>query len=116
MTENEAIINLKTILEEATNDEDSVCYVTSCDKEHLEMAIQALEKQSMVNEILNELREYSSIGTVEEFKDLKEKNTPKKVEYQGEHEKCPSCGSFHVFGNYCTECGQKLDWGKGEKQ
>ena len=40
--------------------------------EDLEMAIQALEKQSMANEILNELREYSSIGTIEEFKDLKE--------------------------------------------
>jgi len=41
-----------------------------------------------------------------------EKQIPKKPDYQGEHEKCPTCGSFHVFGNYCTECGQKLDWEK----
>lgn len=38
-----------------------------------DMAIQALEKQSMVNEILNEARAYRAIGTVEEFKALKEK-------------------------------------------
>ena len=41
--------------------------------ESYDMAIQALEKQSMVNEILHELREYSAIGTIEEFKALKEK-------------------------------------------
>ena len=38
---------------------------------HIDMAIQALEKQSMVNEILSELREYSQIGTVEELKEAK---------------------------------------------
>ncbi len=43
-----------------------------------------------------------------------EKQIPKKPDYQGEHEKCTTCGSFHVFGRYCSECGQKLDWGKGE--
>ena len=64
-------------------------------------------------------REYSAIGTVEEFKILKEKAEPKKIAYQIgknglKHEKCPSCGSFRVFGNYCTECGQKLYLGKGE--
>ena len=63
-----------------------------------------------------EVEQYRAIGTVEEFKDLKEKNEPKKVAYQGEHEKCPICGSFHVFGNYCTECGQKLDLEKENKQ
>lgn len=45
-----------------------------------------------------------------------EKQIPKKIAYQiGKnglnHEKCPTCGSFHVFGNYCTECGQRLNWG-----
>ena len=73
------------------------------------------ELENIANSMI-ELKNYRKIGTVEEFKDLKEKNEPKKVAYQGEHEKCPICGSFNVFGNYCTECGQKLDWGKGEKQ
>ena len=65
------------------------------------------------------MQEYEAIGTVEEFKALKEKAEPKKIAYQIgknglKHEKCPTCGSFRVFGNYCTECGQKIDWGKGE--
>ena len=50
MTVNEAIENLKMILEEATEDEHSVCYVTSCDKEGLEMAINALEEQQKIKE------------------------------------------------------------------
>ena len=50
-------------------------------KESLKMAIKALEKQ-----------------------------VAKKVAYQGEHEKCPTCGSFHVFGRHCTECGQAIDY------
>lgn len=44
-----------------------------------------------------------------------EKQIPKKIAYQigkngMKHEKCPTCGSFCVFGRYCSECGQKLDW------
>ena len=58
--------------------------------------------------LLEELKSYRAIGTIEEFKALKEKNTQKKVAYQGEHEKCPTCGSFHVFGKHCTECGQAV--------
>lgn len=28
---------------------------------------------------------------------------------------CPTCGSVEILGFlYCAECGQKLDWGKGE--
>ena len=66
----------------------------------IDEAIQALE----------EIQQYRAIGTIEEFKALKEKATQKKVAYQGEHEKCPACGSFHVFGKHCTECGQAIYW------
>jgi len=72
----------------------------------LEMAIQALE----------EIQEYRAIGTVAELQALKEKAEQKKVAYQidtsgHKHEKCPACGSFHVFGKHCTECGQSIiEW------
>ena len=83
-------------------------------KDHRDVYLKRSTPWRIVNRsvrLIEELKQYQAIGTVEEFKDLKEKNTPKKVAYQDEHEKCPSCGSFCVLGRYCSECGQKLDWG-----
>ena len=45
------------------------------------------------------------------------KQIPKKVEKiiideqeeSGYQETCPVCGAF-TFGDYCSNCGQKLDW------
>ena len=45
MTREEAIENLKDILAEATETDNSVCYVTSDDADALKMAIQALERE-----------------------------------------------------------------------
>lgn len=45
MTREESAERLKMILEEATADEDAVCYVTSDDADALEMAIKALEQR-----------------------------------------------------------------------
>lgn len=74
----------------------------------------ALAKQS------RELSEYKEIGTIEEFKALKEKNEPKKPIlnnkinefYIKEAKLCPSCHSYinNYSGDYCRDCGQKLDW------
>ena len=66
----------------------------------------------------DELLAYRAIGTVEEFKALKEKNTPKKVKgisltHEGHVGNCPTCGKFIRYceqKTYCV-CGQKLDWG-----
>lgn len=86
----------------------------------VDIAIQALE----------EIQQYREIGTVEEFKALKEKAEPKKVlrpkdrlESYYHEESCPSCKKeFRVkicgyrFVNavgkvdYCPYCGQHLDW------
>jgi hypothetical protein len=79
------------------------------------MAIKALE----------EIQQYRAIGTIEEFKALKEKNEPKKLtpidyeKYIGivENAKflrgacwCPNCKHTVRSGTYCDDCGQKLDW------
>lgn len=83
----EAIINLKVILSEIIECEESICYVTDIDAEPLRLAIKALEKQ-----------------------------TPKKPVYGAANIKCPNCGAtllyyFHSFKiDYCDECGQRLDW------
>lgn len=78
----------------------------------MDMAIQALE----------EIQQYRSIGTVEEFKALKEKAEPKKpIIKPWSDARCPSCncslseslgdGYYQHFTslNIC-DCGQKLDW------
>lgn len=76
----------------------------------MDMAIQALE----------EIEQYRSIGTVEEFKALKEKAEPKKDNNDGG--RCKACGTYNNFiinklanpkGHpviYCWNCGQAIDW------
>lgn len=112
MTEQKAIEFLKMYLDEEL-------YLKKCVEAH-SMAIQALEKQSMVNEILNELKQYREIGTVEELQALKEKSVAKKpIEKEHTYDwfgtrqlrvnfYCPSCNEL-VENDYC-KCGQHLDW------
>lgn len=86
----------------------------------LEMAISALE----------EVQQLHAIGTVEEFKELKEKATAKKaipIDYEKYTEVvknakllrgaywCPNCGHVVKSGDYCNDCGQKLDWSEGKE-
>ena len=66
-------------------------------------------------EALKEIQQYRAIGTVEEFKALKEKNTPKELaehNFQDEphHYLCPNCKNIVNHGqSYCEECGQALE-------
>lgn len=87
MTNQEAINDLKVILSEITECEESICYITDIDAEPLRLAIKALEKR-----------------------------IPKKPVYGAANIKCPNCGAtllyyFYSFKiDYCDECGQRLDW------
>ena len=67
-----------------------------------------------------ELGKYASIGTVEEFKALKEKSEPKKAnnverkrdEYGFIYQigECPCCGKLVTDDRECCDCMQKLEW------
>lgn len=87
MTNQEAINDLKVILSEITECEESICYITDIDAEPLRLAIKALEKQ-----------------------------IPKKPVYGAANIKCPNCGATLLYYfpsfkiDYCDECGQRLDW------
>ena len=104
MTENEAKRQIKEHLVIAG------CEDLFCDVEALETAIQALE----------EIQQYRAIGTIDEFKALKEKNEPKKPdgiskEYGDYFGSCPICNRsainyLNMPYKYCPKCGQKLDW------
>ena len=90
MTNQEAINDLKVILSEITECEESICYITDVDAEPLKLAIKALERQ-----------------------------IPKKPIYGAANIKCPNCEAtllyyFYSFKiDYCDECGQRLDWSEG---
>lgn len=69
--------------------------------------------------LIEEIQQYRAIGTVEEFKALKEKNVAKKPIGEYTQCKCSVCGrrvrsgrgsSSFVRDNFCQRCGQKLDW------
>ena len=51
MTIDEAMNNLSGILTEATEDEDSVCYVTGNDAETLQVAIDTMRKYQKIAEL-----------------------------------------------------------------
>lgn len=80
-----------------------------------------------IDEILEALKiasEIQTIGTVEEFKALKEKGKPKKpkqYEYYKHDYFCPACGRKLAesvddncnlekeLADYCSSCGQRID-------
>ena len=83
------------------------------------------EALATICEALQEYPKFKEIGTIEEFKALKEKSVGKKPE-PIDYEKyidvvynakflrgaywCPNCKHTVRSGDYCDDCGQKLDW------
>ena len=70
-----------------------------------------LEAIEMGRKALEEIQEYRAIGTIEEFKALKERSESKAVVKYENGYKCPVCNHWvgYRYG-YCDGCGQKLDW------
>ena len=103
MTEQEAIMYLEVT--KKCSEEGSVWYLQ---KEMCDVAISALE----------EIQQYREIGTVEECRADREKQSPKKPRILvsrggkgGKYYTCPSCGG--VIGKYipfCRSCGQAIQW------
>lgn len=134
MTENEAIEKINR-LNDALNEQR---FDAGENSEALQIAINALEEvrqyrkhgvtvESALNNMCdlaaaeNLIEEYRAIGTPEECRAAVEKQTAKKaITYRGTNRAdCPVCGATvrgigTPFGNWCSKCGQHLDWG-GEK-
>ena len=73
-------------------------------------------------ESMEEVEQYRALGTVEELKEAREKQIPKKPtvgDFMNFYH-CPNCGEHfdcdeeYYLENgewhYCGKCGQKLDW------
>lgn len=97
MTENEAIQEIKKIYVDTNQSDECIA---------LKMAISALL----------EIQKYKEIGTVEEFREAREKQKAKK--YKKIHPcksvnyyQCPCCnGLLHMNENFCGDCGQSIFW------
>ena len=70
-----------------------------------------------IAEWLEELQQYRATGTVEEFREARERQKGKKPVYRSIFTDgtrllgCPVCFSRIDGGAfYCNGCGQKLDW------
>ena len=119
MTENEA----KEYME---NEVECIKRASHCDRDCLNCELvkeeePLIESYGMAIQAIEEIQQYRAIGTIEEFKALKEKivakkpilNNPKINEfYIKEAKLCPACHSYinNCSGDYCRDCGQKLDW------
>lgn len=138
MTIEEAIKHAENIYRQ--EDEKSDC--KECAEQHKQLAewMEELQQYRAIGTIdyINEailltkadetlLSEYKAIGTVEECKEAKEKQTPKKPNIWGDgyDDKgnmiydtydCPNCGKSYEIDyqdyNHCPECGQAIDWGE----
>ena len=77
----------------------------------------------------SELDTYKEIGTVEECREAVEKQAAERINYEtnavfnngfGYYRigKCPICNSCYNSNDeikYCSKCGKKLDWSKGNE-
>ena len=124
MTENESIETLKlnrpfayTELQNAVDMAIQALEEIQRQKTKIGMFVTLGEKMEISSRFAK-LEQYETIGTIDEFKALKEKNEPKKVQYDeyGKEEGYPycECGKCliddFVGVSYCPDCGQKLDW------
>ena len=124
MTENEA----KDVLDRFW--EFAICR----EEERVDILKNIIEAANIAIQALEEKQQYESIGTVEEFKALKEKNEPKRLLtreekypqnygiYSTSDRWCPCCKGLVFTSDWSVYkqnimykrtrcgCGQKLDW------
>ena len=114
MTENEAIIwledDIKEIKRDLASGEVSNGYAEE-GTEIYKMAISALK----------EIQQYREIGTVEECREAREKQTQKVLKFYGDGEEglllCPNCNGdvwdlMDCGFDFCPYCGQAIQWGE----
>ena len=102
MTENEDLISRSTLV-----DSFRKCYSGH-------MGMENSDNLMMIKSIYRIINDQEAIGTIEEFKALKEKNTAKKIRYEHycgfRDAECPVCEKgIDNKDEYCSRCGQKLD-------
>ena len=109
MTENEAKFLEK--LDELANDTEVDMYSVA----NLNFFFE--ESANTISKLIEEIQQYRAIGTIEDFKALKEKSVGKKIVYVSnmwiKTPHCPNCDmelTMNMYQRKFCDCGQKLDW------
>ena len=98
MTVDEAIAKYKEI---ANTDANCPAHCNiSCDK--------CVQESKQLAEWLEELKQYRTIGTIEECREAVDKMKPKKTAIEAiKVHICPVCGFGGIY-DYCGNCGQRV--------
>ena len=137
MTENEVLKNLEDelrILERLIKSGENVINIPHANKDARDYAsenakillryyIKRKEVYEIVISAIKEAQQYREIGTVEECREAREKQKPKKpetIERDFDYYKCPVCGEYiwatdNINSHkYCLNCGQKIEMEESE--
>lgn len=91
--------------------------------------LETAEAQKMAIDTLEEIQKYRDIGTVEECREARERQTSERPNIYGDGYDdegnmiydmydCPNCGTTYEIDyddyDFCPNCGQAIDWSDGE--
>ena len=115
MTENETIERCDLLINSLSVDNG----VTNafCDRSKGYVTFEKMREFTLnCKKALEEVQQYSQIGTVEECREAVEKQKEKKPLIYQRRKYCIVCGEDvgRYFGNFCRHCGQHIDWSDEE--
>ncbi len=96
-------------------------YITGVTRDEVELIPENYKKmtnadriRTMTNEELADFQQYRAIGTIEECREARERQKPKKPKIINEGiSTCPICGAKVLrCYDFCKDCGQAIDWSK----
>ncbi len=99
-----------------------ISYIRSCREAGIAPTI-TMDKSGdhFILNALEEIQQYRALGTVEELREAREKQIPKKPKnrikdpHKWDIAKCPKCGCNIIQRHdYCPVCGQHIDWREEE--
>lgn len=78
--------------------------------ESINFSSNQLRLVNLVTEYKEKLKKYEVIGTVEECREARERQIPKKCKYSDMRHYCPKCNCIikAYYYEYCPECGQAI--------
>ena len=105
-------------------------YGTIEDFKKAQRYMRLVKAHGTIGQVIDSCAEYEEIGTVEECREAVEKQKAERIEYETDAVfsngfshyrigKCPICDNRYNSNDeidYCSKCGQKLDWSEEDER